>query len=195
MLLDCEFLFEGLGMDFPQQSKRCDFMHFMHVYPAQHISFSSFCPLHILTTSLFLYFMWTEVPGAQVQVCGGGPARGFLHPLRLVAGLQLWRRPPLEPARHRAVQHGLWLKHLLQTARVISVQYREWKKKKTVCVCVWVGVCALPFIVCARCFESASTLYRMVFLPFFFFFLCSATSFFSSYHNNFSASTLWSFHV
>lgn len=38
------------------------------------------------------------------------------------------------------------------------------KKRLTACVCVWVGVCALPFIVCARCFESASTLYRRVFL-------------------------------
>ena len=181
-------------------------MHFMHVYPDQHISFSSFCPLDILTTSLFLYFMWTEVPGAQVQVCGGGPAGGFLHPLRVVAGLQLWRRPALEPARHRAVQHGLRLKHLLQTARVfIPVQYREWQKKKDcvcvcVCVCVsvfgWVCACALPFIVCARCFGSASTLYRMVFLPHFFFsFYAAQPLFFSSYHNNFSASTLWSLHV
>lgn len=43
-----------------------------------------------------------------------------------------------------------------------------------VCVRVWVGVCALPFIVCARCFESASTLCRV----FSFFLLCSNLFFF-----------------
>lgn len=44
-----------------------------------------------------LWFLVAEVPRAEVQVRGGGAARGVLHPLRLVLGLQLCRGPVLEP--------------------------------------------------------------------------------------------------
>lgn len=87
--------------------------------------------------SLARCFLWIEIPRAQVQVCGGGPARGLLHPLRVVAGLQLWSRPPLEPTRDRAVQHGLRLKDTLQQiARLRSVQKKELTARGCVCVCV-----------------------------------------------------------
>lgn len=48
-----------------------------------------------------------EVSGIKIQVCGRGAARGVLHPLCLVAGVRLGRRPVLEPTGHPAVHHGL----------------------------------------------------------------------------------------
>lgn len=50
-----------------------------------------------------------EVSGTEIQVRGRGAARGVLHPLRLVPGVQLGRRPVLEPAGHPAVHDGLRL--------------------------------------------------------------------------------------
>ncbi|XP_036177989.1 dymeclin isoform X8 [Myotis myotis] len=54
--------------------------------------------------------LFREVSGIEIQVCGRGAARGVLHPLRLVPGVQLGRRPVLEPAGHPAVHDGLRLR-------------------------------------------------------------------------------------
>lgn len=120
----------------------------------------------------FSPLVWTEIPGAEVQIRGGGPAGGFLHPVRLVAGLQLRSRPPLEPTGHWAVQHGLRLKNISAAAaaaaadRVSPVLFVIQKKKNRlmmrvyvwVCACIWACVC-LP-----ACFESASILYSFCWL-------------------------------
>lgn len=67
-----------------------------------------------------LCFLVAEVPRAEVQVRGGGAARGILHPLRLVLGLQLRRGPVLEPAWNPALHDGLRLKEMPQPSQLNS---------------------------------------------------------------------------
>ena len=79
-----------------------------------------------------LWFLVAEVPRAEVQVRGGGAARGVLHPLRLVLGLQLRRGPVLEPARHPALHYGLRLKEMPQPSQLNSV-FLQKTKLRTAC--------------------------------------------------------------
>lgn len=74
-----------------------------------------------------LLFLVAEVPGAQVQVRGGGAARGVLHPLRLVSGVQLRRGPVLEPSGHPALHDGLWLKEMPPPSQLDSVVLEKTK--------------------------------------------------------------------
>lgn len=162
--------------------------------------FSIFFPpslVHLVHISLPL-FVWIEIPRAQVQIRGGRPAGGLLHPVRLVTGLQLWSGPPLEPAGHRAVQHGLWLTNLQQlTVFVFNPVYHIKKTDWLGCVCLCLSVYVCVCVHAAMKVPQSCTECFGFFRCFVFWFSWGgwviAQPLFPSYPNISPTSTLWSF--